>query len=58
MKHCKNLVHVFSGCWLNLLFLLQTFLARKQPGLYQQVGSTTGVIFIRGFGSMKIQRII
>ena len=34
------------------------FLARTQPVHYQQVDSTIGVIFIQGFASMKIQRII
>jgi len=33
-------------------------LARIQPVHYQQVDSTTGVIFKEGFVSMKIQRII
>jgi len=33
-------------------------LARIQPVHYQQMDSTTGVIFIQGFVSIKIQRII
>jgi len=34
------------------------FLARKQPGLYQQMDSTIGLIVIEGFVSMKIQRFV
>jgi len=49
-------------CILSLLVKFVAFtanaLARKQPKHYKQVDSTTGVIFIQGFVSMKIQRII
>jgi len=49
-------------CMLSLLvkFVAFTanFLARKQPEHYQQVDSTTGVIFIPCFVSMNVQRII
>ena len=49
-------------CTLSLLVKFAAFTAnfsaRTQPRLYQQVDSTTGVIFIHGFVSMKIQRII
>jgi len=33
-------------------------LARTQPVHYQQVDSTTGQVFIQGYVSMEIQRII
>jgi len=49
-------------CTLSLLVKFAAFsaniLARTQPVHYQQVDSTTCVIFIQGFVSMKIQRII
>ena len=34
------------------------FVARKQPEHYQQMHLATGVTFLQGFVSMKIQRII
>jgi len=49
-------------CTLSLLVKFVAFtanvLASTQPVHYQQVYSTIGVIFIEGFVSMKIQRII
>jgi len=46
-------------CILSLLVkfvaFIANFLARAQPVHYQQMYSTTGVIFIQGFVSIKIQ---
>ena len=41
---------------IELISFIANFLVRTQPVHYQQVDSTTGLILIQGYVSMKIQR--